>query len=372
MNLLITNYHPHGGGGHTTYILSLARNLQRYDINPIVACPAGSRLYDSLTRDGNIKVIANDFPNSIKEIRGVFRSVSKLRTIVKENNIDVIHVNGSPDHWLAVYYKTFFRSDIPVVRTRHGMQPVKDHLSAKFQNNRTSATILVCAAQQKLCSGKRAFEGHQIFVIPNGVDHEHFSPRPKSVEIREQYGLKNGDVVIGSTAGLGSYKGIPEFLTAAAPVIKEKQNIKILLVGAVNRDNPYRTLAEKLGISGNVIFTGFQADTREYASVFDFGFVFSKAIETISFAAREMMMMGKPVIVSDFGGLAENVIDGVNGFVIKQHSAVALQEVLGRIARDKELASRMGAKAGEKAGRDFRLEGFLKKTSDVYKIIRGI
>lgn len=368
MKILITNYHPGGGGGHTTYILALARNLHRFGITPIVACPASSRLYDFLVQEGKVKVVANDFPNKIKELKGVVRSIRNISRIIKENGIDVIHVNGSPDHWLVSYYKTIFRSNIPVVRTRHGMQRVKDAWSTRFQNGLTSVTIAVCNAQNEIYGRQRAFFGHKIAVIPNGVDHEYFAPRPASIEVRKRYGINEGDVILGSTAGIAGHKGVPEFLSAAAPIIREHPFVKVMLVGDC-RAGAYSGITGGLGISDNVILTGFQKDIRDFVSVFDFGFVFSRAIETISYSVREMMMMGKPVIVSDFGGLPENVIDGVDGFIIKARSSRALQEVLRMIAGDKGLASRMGALAAEKAAREFRFEDSLQKTADVYNSI---
>ncbi len=366
MNLLITNYHPHGGGGHTTYILSLAKNLRKHGIIPIVACPDSSRLYSLMAREG-LKVIACDFPNKLKEMRGVARAVKNMRLIIRDNHIDLVHVNGSPDHWILAYYKVLFGSDIPVIRTRHGMQHVPDSLAAKFMNGLISATITVCDAQQKIYSGQRAFRGHRIFVIPNGVDHRHFSPRPASNEIREKYGIKDGDLVIGSTAGIAWYKGVPEFLTAAAPVIKNKRFIKIMLVGGSNPENPYRALTDRLGISENIIFTGFQTDVREYISVFDIGFVFSKSVETISYAAREMMMMGKPVIVSDFGGLPENITDGVDGFVIKGMDVKLLADTLHKISNNRDLAAELGRKARQKAEAAFKEDDFLESTAAAYE-----
>ena len=368
MNLLITNYHPRGGGGHTTYILSLARNLRRHGINPIVACPDSSRLYGLMAGEG-LKVIACNFPNNLKELREMARSVNNIRRIIRDSNIDAIHANGSPDHWNVGYYKVLFRSDIPVIRTRHGMQGVPDSLAAKFLNDLTYATIAVCGAQQKMYSGQRAFHGHKIFVIPNGVDHEYFSPRPKNQGIREKHGIKDNDLVIGSTAGVAWYKGVQEFLTAAADVIKDKRFIKIMLVGGSGFENRYRAMTDRLGISKNVIFTGFQADVRDYVSVFDFGFVYSKAVETISYAAREMMMMGKPVIVSDFGGLPENITDGVDGFVIKDMNAKLLAETLHKISNNRGLTAEFSMRARQKAETEFREDDSIKKTVAVYNSV---
>ena len=67
---------------------------------------------------------------------------------------------------------------------------------------------------------------------------------------------------------------------------------------------------EALGMTGAVVFTGLLRDVRPLLAAMDVGFVLSSRLETISFACREMMAAGRPVIVSDTGGLAENVTEG--------------------------------------------------------------
>jgi len=76
-------------------------------------------------------------------------------------------------------------------------------------------------------------------------------------------------------------------------------------------------MAHERGLS-EFIYCGFHEDVVPYVSVFDVGFILSDSIETISFAAREMMSMGKPLISSSFSGLKENFIHEINGILINQ------------------------------------------------------
>ena len=72
---------------------------------------------------------------------------------------------------------------------------------------------------------------------------------------------------------------------------------------------------EKNYIKG-FIFSGLVEDVRPYVAIADVGFVLSYKVETISYACREMMSMGKPVIVSNFSGLPENIDNGINGWIV--------------------------------------------------------
>jgi glycosyltransferase involved in cell wall biosynthesis len=98
----------------------------------------------------------------------------------------------------------------------------------------------------------------------------------------------------------------------------------------------------------------------------DVGFVLSSEMETISFACREMMAMGVPVIVSNAGGLAENVYPGLDGWVVPARTPEAVAGVLREILAQPQLLGPMGRAAREKAVRDFALSRFVADTHAVY------
>jgi glycosyltransferase involved in cell wall biosynthesis len=115
----------------------------------------------------------------------------------------------------------------------------------------------------------------------------------------------------------------------------------------------------------NVIFTGFMDDVREAVSIADIGFVLSIGVETISFACREMMAMGKPVLVSDYAGLSENINHHHDGWIVQQKSTSQIQEFLQKIkALDLNQYSDL---AKQKAEKEFGLKDFFDKTIKLYR-----
>jgi glycosyltransferase involved in cell wall biosynthesis len=64
------------------------------------------------------------------------------------------------------------------------------------------------------------------------------------------------------------------------------------------------------------------------------------------------MALGKPVVVTDVGGLSEVVTDGEQGFLVPAGDASALAEPIERLLLDAELRRRMGDNARTRA-RDF-------------------
>jgi glycosyltransferase involved in cell wall biosynthesis len=70
----------------------------------------------------------------------------------------------------------------------------------------------------------------------------------------------------------------------------------------------------------------------------------------------EAQAMGLPVVCSDADGLAENVADGLTGFVVSRRAPEALAAALARLAGDPALRRQMGAAGRERVENCFRAE----------------
>ncbi|MNR51944.1 Spore coat protein SA [compost metagenome] len=79
-----------------------------------------------------------------------------------------------------------------------------------------------------------------------------------------------------------------------------------------------------------------------------------------------MMSMGLPVIVSDQGGLPENIEAGVDGWIVPKRNPDAVAGVLAGILDDPGCVARMGAAARAKSVAEFGLEQFARRTEQVY------
>ncbi len=117
----------------------------------------------------------------------------------------------------------------------------------------------------------------------------------------------------------------------------------------------------------NVLFPGYLDDVRDFIGLADVGFVLSTDVETISLACREMMAMAKPVLVSDFSGLRENICDDVDGWISAKGDISSIEIKVGLIVAEQNRLGMMGLRAREKAVSDFGADEFARKTADVYR-----
>ena len=104
-------------------------------------------------------------------------------------------------------------------------------------------------------------------------------------------------------------------------------------------------LREKLP---EAVFAGYlagEALATAYASA-DL-FVFPSTTDTFGNVIIEAQASGLPAIVSDLGGPAELIEDGVNGFITKAHDAKAFAEAVAMLVREPARRAEMGLKARE-------------------------
>lgn len=361
MKILLTNHHPSDGGGHTTYLIELARRLAN-EHTIFIAAPKSSKL-NMLARElVKVQVMDVDFPGTLKEPFRLFSAVFRLARLIDTEKIDVIHVNGSPDHRIIVYVSWLLGRRLPVVLTKHNTFPSSsfgNRLRAKY----TSAVIAVCKSVAVTLKSS-AYQDVPIFTIPNGVDVNYYAPTIGN-DVEEYQ--RTSQIVFVSVAGTPLYKGW-QYMVAAIASLPEgiRAATKIVIAGEMPTDEIREKYVEQLGMTQYVFFTGVVADVRQVIAEADVGFVLSEGVETISFACREMMAMGKPVLVSDYSGLPENIEDGVDGWITKTGDVESIRAKVMWIIDNLEKIQGMGNCARLKAVREFSIEDFVKKTLGVY------
>jgi glycosyltransferase involved in cell wall biosynthesis len=136
--------------------------------------------------------------------------------------------------------------------------------------------------------------GKKITVVPNGLDVSELAFDPAARDrIRQQFGIAPNTYVIGALGRLDPNKRIDLTMEAAAPLLGEA--CKILVIGRGEDQDRLTAAAARLGVTDNVIFGGYQSDTRAMLSAFDL-YVASSVQETFGLSVLEALASGLPVL----------------------------------------------------------------------------
>lgn len=186
----------------------------------------------------------------------------------------------------------------------------------------------------------------KITVIYNGVDLTRFNPENRTgwrEDARKELAISQDTKVLLFVGSGFERKGLKSLIDAGS-LIRNK-DLKIIIAGRGDV-NKYRSLSEKYGIAGKIIFTGTHREIEKIYAAADL-FVLPTLYDPFSNATLEAMAAGLPAITTRNNGVAELIEDGQEGFVLK--NLFDAEELAVRILFCLDNIHSMGKKARQKA-----------------------
>jgi glycosyltransferase involved in cell wall biosynthesis len=187
------------------------------------------------------------------------------------------------------------------------------------------------------------FSPKEIEVTPFGVDVDLFHPGKVDFPL-----FSDAELVFGMIKTMNRIYGVDLALLAFKQVMDRfpERRLKLLLVGGGDTDNEFRNLAERLGISAHVHFTGRieQIEVPHYHRMIDV-FLNPSRAESFGVSVLEAMACGRAVIVSQTGGLEEIVTDQVNGLYCQPGDIESLANRMLVLVDDLKLRTSLSEKA---------------------------
>lgn len=230
---------------------------------------------------------------------------------------------------------------------------------------RCDRIVTVCRQQQKFLAAKYPFLNGKFITIYNGIHTERFKDDVDNDEksaLKKSLHIQNGEFVIGMVAVLRKEKGHEYAFQAVRILVAAGIKIKLLLVGSGTRERYLRALSKQLGITQNIVWLGFQASPKKYISMFDIFLLASFEVETFSVAVLEALAMGKPVIATDMGGIAEQVSHGVTGYLIKPKKPLEIAEKIKYLVHNRDILYKLSNNARQSVDGVFSIRKTIEKT----------
>jgi glycosyltransferase involved in cell wall biosynthesis len=301
---------------------------------------------------------------------GNLKSIFKLYLYIKKEKIKIVHVHTPIAGILGRIAAKLAHVPI-VIYTAHGFY---------FHDNMTrfkkSLFLYVEKLGGRLCDyiftqstedyytavNKGIISKDKIAVIGNGINIGKFNidtiGDKLPLIIRREFGIKDGDILIGIVGRVVREKGYIEWVEAARKVLKKYDNVIFIAVGDTlpsDRDgikSVLDRLTEDYGIGGKVIFTGSRLDIPELLSAMDI-FTLPSYREGMPRSLIEAMSMSKPAIATNIRGCREEVVEGETGYLIPVNDSESLAEKLIYLIEHPELRTTMGEAARKKVEREF-------------------
>jgi glycogen(starch) synthase len=189
-----------------------------------------------------------------------------------------------------------------------GITGANNHVYEEEKRGMEAADIVIAVSEytKKIITDHYGISPEKVHVVYNGIDA---STAPSGVGLRRMRALKeSGYKIVLFLGRLTLQKGPDYFLRAAKEVVARNPKVMFVVSGSGDMEESIMRLSAELGISANVVFTGFLsgADSHEMYKAADL-FVMPSVSEPFGIAPLESMRLGTPVIISKQSGVSEVV-----------------------------------------------------------------
>lgn len=218
----------------------------------------------------------------------------------------------------------------------------------------------------------------QLVLVPNGVEADRFSPGDGE-RVRRDLDMAPGQPLVGIVCRLDAWKGVDDFLSAAALVAAADHEAAFVVVGGPiigqeAYETQLRTKANELGLGRRVRFTGWTygpAAMPDVHRALDILVLASREAEPFGLVLLEATATGKPVVATAHGGPLDIVEDGRTGDLVPPGDAKAMAAAIVALLRDPARRARMGALARERVLTHYTAAQYVAGIEAVYRELVG-
>lgn len=327
--------------------------------------------YVQKLKDENIILHNIEFARSPFSFSNI-RAYKQLKSLIKNGKFDLIHCHTPTVSMLTrLASKKARKKGSVVMYTCHGFHfhnaaPKKNWLMyypiEKYLSRYCDYLVTI---NNEDFNRAKTFHCKNVRYIPSvGVDINKIKKlKVDRQEKRKEIGVPNDKILIISAGELIERKN-HEVIIKALAKLKDK-NIFYAIAGKGPLKEYLINLADKCGVSENVLFLGFRTDVFELYHVADIS-AFPSKIEGLGLAGVEAMAAGIPLVSSNVHGILDYVIDGETGFAISPKDVDGFALAIKELAEDENLREQMKEKC-LRAVEPFEITNALNVMWNIYK-----
>lgn len=356
-------------GGAGKCILTYLKHRDAKSFNVAVVLPANSLLKPMVEALG-VRVFEVD---AMADKSLDAKAVRMLLAVFREFRPDIVHTHASMSARIAARIY-----GAKIVYTRHSVFPPSPRLTkgigkalCGLANNMSADKIIAVAEAAKQNITDIGVDERKIDVVLNGVEPlRSFSP-DEITALRKEYGVPDGYKCAAIVARLNEVKGHKYFVDAAGKVIKAGIKAKFFIAGTGDTADKIRAQIIEHGLEKDVVMLGFLDNVEPLMNLIDVQVNCSFGTEATSLSLLEGMSLGKPAVVTDFGGNPGVISDGVNGYIIPVRDSDALCDRLTRLFGDEKLYREMCKNSKAVFAEKFTADKYAANIEEIYHSLGG-
>lgn len=317
----------------------------------------------------DVLLFANSFPNPLDNdghigtlLRRAAQYASGARAfwgLLRRRRVDLVHLHMvNLDALLLAAFKPIFGYRLVLTFTGLELELAHESLLSRLKLRLAlAAADLVTTVSEDIGSRLQAETGRSSRYVPNGVELPVTPGGARSLTEPGHY------VFCGRLAPV---KRVPFLIDAYAEAVRAGCRRHLYILGAGAEETTVRDRIARYGLADRVVMVG-EVDPADAVEAMRHSWcvVLASASEGQPIAVLEAMLVGRPVIAPDIGGIREIVEDGVTGWLFGVDDRAALSALLARLDVDSPSVAQAAARSLAAAGR-FGFERMAKAYLQVY------
>lgn len=347
--LLASDFEPRGS---SLYTLRLASHILEYGFKPFIVCQNAQRIPRRLRSNKDVKII--EVPRLTSPLLGNLAIRQLLREYASKPP-QLIHAQRRNLDVCALELAQEFR--VPYIITVHDRLPPDQSL--RVVPEWLAAVIAVSPSIERDLVLGAGVPAEIVQVLPSGVEVPENPTLPPARDARHT-------PVVGSASALEPVKGLTYFLLAAELILSSGYDVEFLIAGSGPDEETLRRAAQHLDIANRVTFATHITHYTEVIETVDV-FVAPSLEQGLGTVMLEAMALGKPVVATHVGGIADFLVDGEHALLIPEANHVILADKIKFLLDNPDKARRLATNALAFVRERFSVERMTRETCEMYR-----
>lgn len=356
-----------GPGGAERLLVSFAARADRavFDLHAAYLLPHKNHLVQAL---GDLGVPSTCLYG---ERAGDPRWLQRLRRLVREDNIDVVHIHSplvASQARLAL--RALPRVNRPfLIGTEHNLW--SSHHPATRWANRVTLPLqdLTIAVSEQVRESMPPRLAQNTEVVVHGVDVDAIRARRRErLDARAELGITPDEVVVATVANLRANKDYPTMLRAARQLVDQGSPVTFLSIGQGPLASEIEEAHRRLELGDRFRLLGYRDDPIRVLVAADV-FCLSSRYEGLPISMLEALAVGLPVVATRVGGVPSVVTDRREGLLVEPGDPAALANAIGQMVPS--AARTAYATAALERSTDFHIDHAVERQQDLYESLAG-
>jgi len=291
----------------------------------------------------------------------------QIGKIAKECEVSIIHCHTALAHSLGIFAQMVCGAKLVV--TRRVDFGLKSGAFSAWKYKRADHIIAISTKIREIIMDAGIVES-KVSLVPSGVKYENGQDGVRFSGLRQDWGIGNDTIILGTVAALVGHKDYPTLLNAYKIFYSKHPDSLMICLGEGGDRSEIEQLTTELGLWEHVIFPGHVDNIADYWSVFDI-YVQASKQEGLCSSLIEAMFNYSRIAATSAGGIPDLIVDGVTGLLSEPGDHEGLAASMIRLAEDDKLAFDLGQGAHRKS-LEFSAEAMVEKNEQVYmKLLDG-